>query len=199
MPKIKESREILTDLSDMQACIRKTLTRPVVLVGMMGAGKSHIGRELSDALGLKFFDSDKLIEEKAGRSVAEIFENFGEKKFRSAEHNTIIELLESGPCIIATGGGALTNPRTLQTLERESLMVWLDADLETLWQRVQKSQTRPLLYTENPKDRLDELTQARQPLYEHARIHFKVSAQTQQKACELLIKALYEYLNKDSV
>ena len=180
---------------NLKSGILSSLTKPIALVGMMGAGKSHVGRELAEILGLKIYDSDKVIEDKAGQSVADIFKNFGEKKFRGAEHNTIIELLQRGPCIIATGGGALSNPETLEVLKEGSIMIWLDADFETLWERVQKSQTRPLLQTDNPEKKLKTLMQDRHPLYAQSHIHFKMNAGSQQQAHEALIKALYEYLN----
>ncbi len=176
--------------------IKSQLTRPIALVGMMGAGKSHTGFALSEKLGLSFFDSDKVIEEKAGQSVADIFENFGEDKFRDAEHNTIAELLEYGPCIIATGGGALLNDQTRATLLDKAIVVWLDADINTLWMRVQKSQSRPLLYADNPRERLESLLEQRKPIY--AQSHIRIDAGDNVPQTEV-IKALYEFLNKDSV
>lgn len=197
---IKKARLALKKYSASEEYISGHLSKPLVLVGMMGAGKSHIGQELAGILGLNFYDSDKLIEDKAGQSISDIFENFGEAKFRSAEHNTIMELLEQGGrCIIATGGGALTNAKTLEALKKRSVMVWLDADFATLWDRVQKSQTRPLLQTEMPEKKLKNLMQDRVPLYAQAHIRLNISELNQQKTAESLINALYEYLNKDSV
>lgn len=182
-------------MDDLNSNIAAKLSKPITLVGMMGAGKSHLGAQLSQTLGLSFFDSDKIIEEKAGQSVADIFDNFGEAKFREAEHNTICELLAGGPSIIATGGGALMNAQTLERLKAQSIVVWLDADLETIWGRVQKSNTRPLLQTENPKEKIESLLEQRRSLYEQAHIHF--DAGQEQTEADALIKALYEFLNAD--
>ena len=179
--------------------IQNALNTPIVLVGMMGAGKSHLGFALAEKLGLSFKDSDKLIEEKAGQSVSDIFENFGEAKFREAEHNTILELIKQDPAVIATGGGALTNAGTLEALKDGSIMVWLNANLETLWQRVQKSQTRPLLQTENPKEKLQALIEERQSLYSQAHIDLPLGGQDKDADLQALIKALYEYLNPATV
>ena len=179
--------------------IMQHLDKPVVLVGMMGVGKSHLGWLLAQALGLEFFDSDKSIEAKAGRSTSEIFEEFGEDKFREAEHNTILELLQHGPCVIASGGGALTNAETLEALKDRSIMIWLDADLEVLWQRVQKSQHRPLLQTDNPRETLQNLMDRRRAAYEQAHIHIETSQDQSANTADSLIKALYDFLNEDTV
>ena len=132
-------------------------------------------------------------------SVSGIFDEFGEQKFRDAEKNTILELLEAKPCIIATGGGVLTNADTLEALKERSIMIWLDTDLETLWQRVQKSQARPLLQTENPRQKLEELMEARKSLYAQAHIHARLNNENAQKATDILIKALYEFMNNARV
>lgn len=186
-------------LSEQITDIHARLAKPVVLVGMMGAGKSYLGAALASALDLPFCDSDRLIEEKAGCPVAEIFESYGESKFREAERNTIRELIGQGPAVIATGGGALTSPETLELLECQSVMIWLDADLETLWARVQKSQSRPLLMTENPKEKLASLLEQRRDLYVRAHIHQKTGAQNHQNDLDAMIKALYETLNTATV
>ncbi len=155
--------------------ITRNLTKPIVLIGMMGAGKTHIGSMLARELELDFYDTDRLIETKAGMPVADIFDMFGEPKFRDSEHKTIADLLKSkGPCVIATGGGAVTNAKTLEILKRDSLTIWLDMDLETLWERVQRSKTRPLLYADAPKEKLETLLNTRRPLYEQAHIHFQL-------------------------
>ncbi len=176
--------------------IKLKLSKPIALVGMMGAGKSHIGSALSQSLDLEFFDSDKEIEDKAGQSVADIFENFGETKFRDAEQNTILELLGRKPCVIATGGGAFVNDEIRAALLDKAIVIWLDADIDTLWQRVQKSKVRPLLHTEDPRARLQTLLEQRNPLYGQAHIHIDTSGQTRQPD---VIKALYEFLNADNV
>ena len=185
--------------ADMIQEIQQQLTKPVVLVGMMGAGKSYLGAALSRALDLPFSDTDKIIEDKAGLPVTEIFESFGEAKFRESERNTIQSLIEEGVSVIATGGGALTSEQTLELLRAQSIMIWLNAGPDTLWQRVKKSQTRPLLFTENPKQKLQALLEERKPLYEQAHITLKTGVNSQQQDIDDLIKGLYEFLNKDRV
>ena len=149
----------------------KTLNKPIVLVGMMGAGKTHIGGTLADALALEFNDTDHLIEEKAGMSVPEIFEHFGEAKFRESEHKTIIEALDNPPCVLATGGGALMNAKTLEELKQRAVMVWIDVESDVLWSRVKDCKNRPLLQAPDARQRLEDLLEERKALYEQAHIH----------------------------
>lgn len=185
--------------ADMPYQIKQLLTKPVVLVGMMGAGKSYLGAALARALDLQFRDTDKLIEDKAGLPITEIFESFGVEKFRESERSTIQSLVDEGVSVIATGGGALTSAQTLELLKAQTVMIWLDASLNTLWDRVQKSQTRPLLLTDNPKQKLQALLEERKPLYQQAHITLKTGLRGQQQDINDLIKGLYEFLNKDRV
>ncbi|MCB1650595.1 MAG: shikimate kinase [Alphaproteobacteria bacterium] len=151
--------------------IKKQLDKSIALVGMMGTGKSHIGRLLAQALDVPFCDSDQLVEAKAGMSVADVFERYGEEKFRESEHKTILEVLDGVPCVLATGGGALMDGRTLEALKKHSYMVWLRSNPDVLWTRVSQSQNRPLLNYPDAKDRLVALLAAREPLYAQAAIH----------------------------
>ena len=143
-------------------------TRTVALVGLMGAGKSTVGRRLAEALGRPFYDSDDEIEKAAGLSVADIFTIHGEEEFRRGEHRVLQRLLEGPPHVLATGGGAYLNPATRELMRKHAVTVWLNADLETLWKRVSKRSHRPLLRTENPKGVLSDLFDARKPIYEMA-------------------------------
>jgi len=179
--------------------IQKNLKKPISLVGMMGAGKSHSGRALAQTLNFEFYDSDQIIEEKAGQPITGIFKTFGEKKFREAERNTILDLLSLKQSVIATGGGAVTTPEVLSALKKDSLMVWLSPDLQTLWERVQKSQSRPLLQAENPWGKLERLMEERLPLYEQAHIRLEIRGDSQSRVMDDLIKALYDFVNKDTV
>ena len=176
------------------------LSRPILLVGLMGAGKSHMGRSLSRALDITLHDSDKVIEEKAGRSISDIFEEFGEEKFRRAEKNTIIELIEDVPSIIATGGGAVMDSQTLSIMLKKGIVIWLKADIETLWARVQKTSHRPLLKAENPKFILKNLLEERTQLYEQAHITFDTTSYKDEKSGDIALKDMLEtledYLNK---
>lgn len=139
--------------------------RPIVLVGMMGAGKTSVGRRLAERLGLPFRDSDEEIEKAAGTSVADIFERSGEEQFRCAEHRVIRRLLQSGPAVIATGGGALMNEATRDHILKETDTVWLRADPDILLQRVGAGRTRPLLSRGDPLLVLRKLIEERSPVY----------------------------------
>lgn len=143
-------------------------TRTVALVGLMGAGKSTVGRRLAVKLGRPFYDSDSEIEKAAGRSVAEIFSTMGEEEFRRGEKAVIKRLVQQPPHVLATGGGAYLDEETRDELRAHAITVWLSADFDTLWKRVSKRGHRPLLRTENPQERLAELLQARKPYYSQA-------------------------------
>lgn len=174
--------------------ISSALTGPIVLVGMMGSGKSHLGRGLAQALGLEFYDSDTLIEEKAGRSVADIFEEFGEQKFREAEKNTVLELLEKGKCVISTGGGAVTTPETLEAIKALALSVWLRAGPEAILERLHDHGSRPLLQTPDPQKTLHDLLAAREPLYARADLTVETGGESAHAALNKLIKTLHNHL-----
>ncbi len=151
------------------------LARTVVLIGMMGAGKTAIGRALATQLGVEMRDSDAEIVESARLSIAEIFERFGEPFFREKETQVIIRLLQGAPCILSTGGGAWLKEENRTHLTEAATVVWLQADLSLLWQRVRHKTTRPLLRTANPKATLTEIYEAREPIYALAPHVVKVS------------------------
>jgi shikimate kinase len=146
------------------------LTRTVALVGLMGAGKSTVGRKLAESLGAPFVDSDEEIEKAAGLSVQEIFDRHGEPEFRRGERRVIERLLGGLPIVLATGGGAYMDPETRALLKAKATTVWLRADLDTIWKRVSRRDTRPLLKRDNPKQVLSELETARAPVYAEADI-----------------------------
>jgi shikimate kinase len=143
--------------------------RSVVLVGMMGAGKSSIGRRLAQRLGLAFVDADAEIEAAAGMTIAEIFASYGEPDFRSGEARVIARLLDQGHQVLATGGGAFMNPETRAGIRAKGVSVWLKADFEVLMRRVKRRATadRPMLQGD-PAQRVRELMQQRYPLYAEA-------------------------------
>ncbi|MEM8617368.1 MAG: shikimate kinase [Pseudomonadota bacterium] len=147
--------------------------RTIALVGLMGAGKSTVGRRLADALGRPFFDSDEEIEKAAGLSVADIFSLHGEADFRRGEQKVLERLLDGPPHVLATGGGAYLNDVTRKIMREKAVTIWLNADLETLWKRVSKRGHRPLLQKSNPKAILGDLFRTRQPVYELADITVK--------------------------
>jgi shikimate kinase len=145
------------------------LARPLVLVGLMGAGKSSIGRRLAQRFGVAFADADTEIEKAAGRTIPEIFEAFGEEEFRNGERRVIRRLIESGgPRVLATGGGAFMADDTRALIKAEATSLWLKADFETLFERVSKRSNRPLLKTADPKTTLRDLMQKRYPVYAEA-------------------------------
>ena len=130
----------------------------------MGAGKSSIGRRLADTLSLPFYDSDDEIEQAAGLTVSDIFSIHGEEEFRRGEQKVIERLLAGPQHVLATGGGAFMNAVTRDVIKTEGLSIWLKADLEVLWDRVSRRETRPLLKTENPKATLEALLEKRYPV-----------------------------------
>jgi shikimate kinase len=147
--------------------------RNLVLVGLMGAGKSAIGKLVASELGIPFIDSDHEIERVSRMTIAELFEKYGEPEFRKLENRVIKRLLRSGPRVLSTGGGAFMNGDTRGSIKAAGVSIWLDADLETLWERVIKRDNRPLLKTENPKQTLENLMIARYPVYAEADLAVK--------------------------
>ncbi|MBO9195479.1 MULTISPECIES: shikimate kinase [unclassified Rhizobium] len=143
-------------------------SRNLILVGLMGAGKSSVGRIVATQLGIPFIDSDAEIERVSRMSISELFAAYGEDEFRALEGRVMKRLLKGGPRLVSTGGGAFINDRTRKHIKRGGLSVWLKADLDVLWERVNKRDTRPLLKTENPKQTLENLMNARYPIYEQA-------------------------------
>ena len=145
-----------------------SIDRPIVLVGLMGAGKSCIGRRLATRLGLGFVDADREIEQAAGCSIPEIFQRHGEEAFRDGERRVILRLLDGGPHVLATGGGAFMDPRTRHAIREKAISIWLRADLELLARRVQRRNDRPLLQVADPKAKLAQLMAERYPVYAEA-------------------------------
>lgn len=146
------------------------IDRPLVLVGMMGVGKSTIGRKLAQLLGLPFADADEEIEQAAQMSVSEIFERFGEEYFRDGERRVIARLLDSGPSVLATGGGAFVQALTRELILERGIAVWLDSDVATLVERVGRKDTRPLLRGGDPKEIVAKLKAERESAYAQAPI-----------------------------
>ena len=143
-------------------------SRNLILVGLMGAGKSSVGRLVAHQLGVPFIDSDIEIERVSRMTITELFAAYGEEEFRALEARVMKRLLKGGPRVVSTGGGAFINARTRKHIKKGGLSVWLKADLEVLWERVNKRDTRPLLKTENPKQTLENLMNARYPVYAEA-------------------------------
>ncbi len=142
--------------------------RNLVFVGLMGAGKSSIGRLTATVLGIPFVDTDHEIERVSRMSITELFAAYGEAEFRALEARVIKRLLRSGPRVISTGGGAFINEQSRKHIRKQGISVWLNAELDVLWERVNKRDSRPLLKTDNPKQTLENLMHARYPVYELA-------------------------------
>ncbi|HHX91876.1 MAG TPA: shikimate kinase [Paracoccus sp.] len=145
-----------------------TLNKTVVMVGMMGAGKTAVGMELARMLGVPFVDSDAEIERAAARTVAEIFARDGEAFFRRKEAQVIARLLAAAPGVLSVGGGAYLNPATRALIAEKGVAVWLKADQDLLWSRVKRRDTRPLLRTADPYGTLGAMMVAREPAYAKA-------------------------------
>lgn len=165
-------------------------SRSIVLVGMMGAGKSSIGKKLAHRLQMNFVDADDEIETAAGMKISEIFERFGEDYFRDGERRVIARLIEGRPMVIATGGGAFINDDTRMLILEKALSIWLDADLDILVERVSRRSHRPLLKGKNPRQVLHELGAIRNPIYAQANIHIRTDTAPHARAVEIILKAL---------
>lgn len=144
------------------------LQRTIVLVGMMGSGKTAIGRNLAQRLEVAYLDSDAEIEAAAKATIAEIFERDGEQFFRDREAEVIGRLLEGAPCVLSTGGGAYLADRNRSAISQKGIAIWLDADLNLLWERVRHKDTRPLLRTSDPYATLARIFHERAPIYAKA-------------------------------
>lgn len=157
---------------DLVARARKALgKRDLVFVGLMGAGKTAIGKPVAQALDIPFIDSDHEIERVSRMTITELFAAYGEPEFRALETRVIERLLKAGPRVISTGGGAYINENTRRAIrEMGALTIWINADLDTLWARVSKRENRPLLKTANPRQTLADLMAARYPIYAEADI-----------------------------
>lgn len=163
------SEPVLTLAESLRDRARSALgRRNLILVGLMGAGKSSIGKLVAQQLGIPFIDVDAEIERVSRMTISELFAAYGEDEFRALETRVIKRLLKGGPRVVSTGGGAFVNDNTRRHIKRGGLSLWLKADLDVLWERVNKRDTRPLLKTENPKQTLENLMNARYPIYAEA-------------------------------
>jgi shikimate kinase len=161
-----QARQDVNQISGPEAAIVAALgLRSVVLVGMMGAGKSSIGRRLAARLAIPFADADTEIETAAGMSIPDIFSSYGEAHFRAGEARVIARLLEGGPQVLATGGGAFMNADTRAAIARHGVSIWLRAEFDVLMRRIKRRQDRPLLHTEDPAETVRALVAERYPVY----------------------------------
>jgi shikimate kinase len=169
--------------------------KSIALIGMMGAGKSSVGRRLARRLGLPFVDADAEIEAAAGMAVAEMFDRFGEAQFRDGERRVVARLVEGRPRVIATGGGAFIDPATRALLLERCLVIWLDVDLEILAERVGRRDDRPLLRDKDPLTVLRALAAQRTPIYAEAHLKVRGGATTHDVIVRRILDALDAHLS----
>ena len=179
---------------DKIAALARRIDRPLVLVGMMGVGKTSVGRRLAAQLHLPFTDADEEIERAAQMSIPEMFEQFGEAYFRDGERRVIARLVAGGRSVIATGGGAFVNPETRAMILANAIAIWLDSDLEVLLERVQRNANRPLLQGGNPREVLTRLKAEREIAYAEAPIHVTSSQGPHTRAVGQILKELNAWL-----
>ena len=168
--------------------------KTIVLVGLMGAGKSRVGAEIARLTGLPFMDSDREIERAAGMPVSDIFERFGEAEFRKGEEKVILRLLEAPRKILASGGGAFIQPAIREAVKKQAVSVWLKADLDILVERTSRSTHRPLLRDGDAREKLRVLMDYRYPLYAEADITVESDDRAPRDTAALVVKALEDYL-----
>lgn len=176
--------------------IRARLSGPLVLVGMMGVGKSTVGRKLAATMGMEFSDADDEIVEAANMSVAEVFDKFGEDHFRDGERRVIARLVEEtgNNSVIATGGGAFLQQETRELILQRGVAIWLDAELETLVERVSRNDRRPLLRTGDVPAKVAKMKADREPVYSQAPIHVKSDTGPHNVAVARIVEALDKWL-----
>lgn len=176
------------------------LDRPIVLVGLMGAGKSTVGRRLAKRLGLPFIDSDEAIEDAAGFSAGELFERYGDADFRDGERRLVARLVDEGTIrVIATGGGAFINPLTRNLLNERAITVWLDAPIDILAERTGRRNTRPLLRQGSRAGTLERLAEERGPAYSEAHIRVRSGDGAHREVVDSIVKALEDYFARGGV
>ena len=176
------------------AAIAARIDRPIVLVGLMGVGKSSVGRRLAGILNLPFTDADDAIEEAAQMTITEIFALHGEADFRDGERRVIARLMDEERGVIATGGGAFVNDETRALILEKGIAIWLDADLDTLVERVGRKDNRPLLRNGNPREILGRLKVEREPVYALAPIHVASIPGPHQRTVNATLKAIDAWL-----
>ncbi|MGO4833710.1 shikimate kinase [Rhizobiaceae sp. 2RAB30] len=173
-------------------------SRSIVFVGLMGAGKTAIGRRVASALGLSFTDSDHEIETVSRMTVPELFERYGEAEFRALEQRVIARILESGPQVLSTGGGAYMNEHTREAIAERAVSVWLKADIDTLMDRVSKKQNRPLLKNPDPRAVMQRLMAERYPVYARADVTVPTRDERKEVIAAEVITALFTALDGEA-
>ncbi len=178
----------------LAARLAERITQPIVLVGLMGVGKSTVGRRLAEMLGRDFVDADEAIEEAAQRSISEIFEEHGEAYFRDGERRVIGRLMEESAGVIATGGGAFVDPETRKLILEKAIAVWIHSDIDTLVERTSRRNTRPLLKDGNHREILTRLFNEREPFYSQAQIKVTSKDAPHAETACAIIEAIDQWL-----
>lgn len=176
--------------------VERLAGKPLVLVGMMGAGKTTVGRRLASRLGRHFLDSDEEIEKAAHMTIPEIFEQRGEPEFRMGETRVIARVLKDEGIVLATGGGAFVHPETRALVKDEAVSVWLKAEIDILFERVSRRSNRPLLKTANPKATLQKLIDDRYPIYAEADVTVLSRDVPQDVVAGDIVSAVLAYLKR---
>jgi shikimate kinase len=172
--------------------------RPIVLIGMMGAGKTTVGRRLAARLGRRFVDSDEEVEKAANMTIPEIFAAHGEADFRAGEARVIARILREPDIVLGTGGGAFINPETRALIKTDALSVWIKADFDLLFSRVSRRSNRPLLKTANPRETLQNLNDARYPIYAEADVTVMSREAPQDQVAADIVVAMLAHLRAPS-
>lgn len=181
--------------SGAAACVTDALgSRSLVLIGLMGAGKTTIGRRLATRLGIAFVDADAEIEKAAGATIPDIFRDFGEAHFRDGEQRVIARLLDEGPQVLATGGGAFMNAKTREATKQKGISIWLKADLDVLMKRVSRRTDRPLLQNDDPEAVMKRLIAERYPLYAQADLTIDSKEGPHDAVVDEIVRALVAFL-----
>jgi shikimate kinase len=178
--------------------LAKRLDRPVVLVGLMGVGKSTVGRRLAKRLGLPFVDSDSEIEETVGLPWGELFERYGEEDYRDGERRLVARMSDGQVRVIATGGGVFVDPRTRALLKDQAVTVWLDAPVDVLAERTSRRATRPLLKNGDPKRTLERLAEVERKACAEADVHVKSGDGAHRDVVEAIVQSLEAHLDRRS-
>ena len=191
-----EARQAIVESDQIERVLARLGKRSIVLVGMMGAGKTSIGRRLANLLHLPFLDADSEIEKAANLSIPEIFASYGEEEFREGEKRVVARLLAGGPAVLATGGGAYMSEETRERCRVEGVTVWLRADVPVLLERVRKKGNRPLLNRDDPESVMRKLLAEREPTYALADITVASREGPHQAVVGEIVAALDAHLNE---
>jgi len=190
---VTQINKTITD-NEINLILEKLQNKPIVLIGMMGAGKTSLGRRLATRLNRNFIDSDAEIEAASGMEIVDFFKTHGEKEFRIGEKKVIERLLKQKDTVIGTGGGAYINQETRALIKKKSLCIWIDANFDILFERISRRPTRPLMQTKNPKQTLKQLIDERYPIYKQADLTVVSKDDPHEFVINQILLAIKQYL-----